>query len=348
MEDADADNHKIVQEAISNVNEVAISIPLESPLGELSSTNNMSPPSPLSLQLREPSRDRLIADDVDISGKFYQMQQYVFDLVLNHNLALESDVHLLLAMSSILLLQNNNRLHKAMVPFFGHTLYSRIREHNLRSWNVGSKFPGDALLKAIETAESLYDRQTDRIGASISLLNLASTMQDDINKRLLVSASQILQSLPMDPTNTDIPENTLINRYIAPLLQPLFDNDRLNIRLDFSGTELADKVKRPPSFNGCPDCMIRRFPHQTDDGINIGYGEVKKVSMASNHFLVNWDLVRLALFGKNAIDHNRLDGNICLHIVGKFLTRAPKSTRYHYFIAPSIIFYLIKLQSDGI
>ncbi|CAO3700879.1 unnamed protein product [Rhizopus stolonifer] len=53
--------------------------------------------------------------------------------------------------------------------------------------------------------------------------------------------------------------------------------------------------------------------------------------MANNHYLVNWDLVRLALFGKSAIDNNHLGGNISIHIV-----------------APFIIFYLIKLQSDGI
>ncbi|ORE21765.1 hypothetical protein BCV71DRAFT_34394 [Rhizopus microsporus] len=50
-------------------------------------------------------------------------------------------------------------------------------------------------------------------------------MDDKINKPLIVSASQLLQSLPMDPTNTDISETTLITRYTVTLLQPLFDND---------------------------------------------------------------------------------------------------------------------------
>ncbi|KAI9491411.1 hypothetical protein BDB00DRAFT_767051, partial [Zychaea mexicana] len=129
-----------------------------------------------------------------------------------------------------------------------------------------------------------------------------------------------------------ISETMLITRYIVLLLQPLFDNDDLNIRLDFTATELAEKCKRPPNFNGCPDCIITRFTHQTDGGINIGYSEVKKISMARNHYLVNWDLVRLAFFGKNAIDDNHLGGNISIHIVGSTFHR----------------FYLIKLQSDGI
>ncbi|KAG1152309.1 hypothetical protein G6F37_001433 [Rhizopus arrhizus] len=308
-----------------------VDLHLDSSSEEFSPTSDSSPPSQLSLQLRAPGRDRFQVDNIDILGKFYQMQQYVFDFVISNNLTLESDVHLILSLNSIPLLQNNNRLHKAIVPFFGNKLYTRIREHNLNSWNSTSKFPGDVLLKTIEIAQSVYEKTTDRIGASVSTLNMARTMDDKINKRLAVSASQLLQSLPMDPTNTGISETTLITRYIVPLLQPLFDNDDLNIRLDFTAIELAEKCKRPPNFNGCPDCIITRFPHQTDDGINIGYGEVKKISMASNHYLVNWDLVRLAFFGKNAIDDNHIGGNISIHIV-----------------APSIVFYLIKVQSDGI
>ena len=120
------------------------------------------------------------------------MQPCVFDFVISNNLTLESDGHLILSLNSILLLQNNNRLYKAMVPFFGNKLYTRIREHNLDSWNSTSIFPGDVLLKIIAIAQSVYEKTTDRIGASVSILNMARTMDDKINKRLVVSASQLL------------------------------------------------------------------------------------------------------------------------------------------------------------
>lgn len=109
------------------------------------------------------------------------------------------------------------------------------------------------------SAQGVYGRTTYRFGVSVSILNLASTMNDKINKHLVVSAPQLLQSFPMDPTNNDKSETTLITRYIVPLLLPLLDNDDLNIQLDFTGTELAEKCKRPPNFNGCPDCIISRF-----------------------------------------------------------------------------------------
>ncbi|KAL0136188.1 hypothetical protein V8B55DRAFT_1291394, partial [Mucor lusitanicus] len=62
-----------------------------------------------------------------------------------------------------------------------------------------------------------------------------------------------------------------------------------------------------------------------------GFGEVKRKTMAGNHYLINWDLLRLAVFGKNAIDGNKLSGNLAIHVVG-----------------PHITFYLIKLHADGL
>ncbi|SAM09810.1 hypothetical protein [Absidia glauca] len=82
-------------------------------------------------------------------------------------------------------------------------------------------------------------------------------------------------------------EATLITRYLLPALQPLFDNRERNVRLEFTATDLADKKKGPPSFNGSPDYVITIFPHATDDGINIGFGEVKSSVVASDHRLVD-------------------------------------------------------------
>ncbi|SAM03024.1 hypothetical protein [Absidia glauca] len=192
---------------------------------------------------------------------------------------------------------NNNRLHESMVPFFGNKLYARVREHNLSSWNSAIEFPGEVMLKAI-----------------------------DITHYFLSPPS-----IPSHgPHNTEIPEATLITRYIVPLLQPLFDNDNLNIKLDFTATDLSEKYKRPSSFSGCPVCSITVFPHQTDKDINNDYNEIKGSSMTDNHRLENWDLIRLGFFAKQSIDSNNLDGNVCIHIV-----------------APFLVFYLVKLQSDG-
>lgn len=113
----------------------------------------------------------------------------------------------------------------------------------------------------------------------------------------------------MDPIYLDIRETKLITRYIIHAIQPLFDDHERDIRLEFTFTEPADNHNREVSFTGCPDCIITVFSHQTDDGVNVGYGEVKSQAMVGDHYLVNLDLMRLATLGKNSMNENELTGN---------------------------------------
>ncbi|KAF7720543.1 hypothetical protein EC973_007596, partial [Apophysomyces ossiformis] len=323
----DHDEHIDDSTELPNDDTPSNATPVSSPLASTIS----SPSTPLSVSLLAPGQDRFFVDQADISEKFYQMQQCVFGLVGTSSLALESDVHLILSLSSILLLQNNNRIHKAMIPYFGHQLYTKIRKQNLDSWTTNAKFPAAAMVNLIEIAQDVYNKKKDICEAGASILTLASTMDNSIDKQLIMSIYQLVQFLPYDATNLEIWETTLITRYLVPALQPLFDHRERNVRLEFTATDLADKHKRPPSFNGSPDCIITTFPHATDDGVNIGFGEVKRSTIAGDHFLVNWDLVRLAMFGKGALDSNNLSANLAVHV-----------------IAPFVTFYLIKLEADGL
>lgn len=81
-----------------------------------------------------------------------------------------------------------------------------------------------------------------------------------------MSASQLLQFLPIDPTYLNICETTLITRYILHAIQPLFDDHERDIRLEFTFTEPANSHNREVSFTGRPDFIITVFPHQTDGG----------------------------------------------------------------------------------
>lgn len=239
-----------------------------------------------------------------------------------------------------------------MIPFFGDKIYQKVRKSNLDSLNMTYKFPGKVLLETIEIAQSVYNKTSDRINAAVSLLTLANTVDDPMDKKLIVSASQLLQFLPMDPSNSDMCETTLITGYILHAIQSLFDDHERDIRLEFTFTIPADSPDQAVSFTGNPDCIISMFPHQTDDKVNMGYGEVKRKSMGGNHYLVNWDLMRLATFGKNTIDENQLSGNLSIHIVGKSLLK--KKSRNDcvlnelYVLGPVITFYITQLQADGL
>ncbi|CAO3616506.1 unnamed protein product [Mucor hiemalis] len=155
-------------------------------------SNELLTTRPLSSTLHVPGPNRFYVNHIDISEKFYDMQQYVFNFVEANNLTLEYHVHqqqqqpssstspigsdiklrlpdkyggtrdistienffsqidklkmlkgwndyktyniattvldLILSLSSILLLQNNNRLHKDMILFFGDKIYQKVRK----------------------------------------------------------------------------------------------------------------------------------------------------------------------------------------------------------------------------
>ncbi|KAG1050142.1 hypothetical protein G6F43_007561 [Rhizopus delemar] len=287
----------------------------------------------LSVTLKQPGVDRLLVNGTDISELFYQMQQNAYQSGKTNSLTLETDVHLILSLSSILLLQNNNRLHQDWIPFLGNGLYRKTRDHVIKSLNCTCpEFSTKLLVDIIDIVSKVYRKNVDRLTASASLLSLASNTTDTMDKKLIMSVMQLIQFLPMDPTYECISETTYITRYILPMIQPLFDDHDKNIRLDFTFTEPADKSPTHAHiFNGNPDCIVASFMHETDNCVSIGYGEVKPLTTANNHYLVNWDLVRLGMFGKNTINQNKLRGSLSIHVV-----------------APHIIYYIMQLNADGL
>ncbi|ORX56309.1 hypothetical protein DM01DRAFT_1334784 [Hesseltinella vesiculosa] len=296
-----------------------------------SASMSSNPQGHLSIIPQAPGQDRFIVDETDVSERFYQLQQCVHGLVERESVTVEADVDLILSLCSILLLQNNNRIHQAMLPYFGNHLYTKVRVNSIDLGLSTNNFDPNTKLDLMNIAEAVYHRKLDIYQAGSQILDLAKANNNLIEKRMILSTFHLLQALPFDNTNQEFSETTLITRYLAPALQPLFDERERNIRFEFTGTDLDDKQKRPPAFSGLPDLVITVFPHGSDDGINVGYGEVKKASMATNSYLVNWDLVRLAIFSKDAIDSNHITGNFAIHVV-----------------APDCTFYLMKLTADGL
>lgn len=128
----------------------------------------------------------------------------------------------------------------------------------------------------------------------------------------------------MEATLDGASEMTLITRYTLSALQLLLDNDDSKTRLEFAYSDPANIDERSPIFNGFPDFTITVFTLQTNDGVNVGCGEVKCFSRVGSYFLVNWGFVRLALFGKRTMDKHNLTNTLCIHIVGKFVLEKKK------------------------
>ncbi|KAG1450092.1 hypothetical protein G6F46_010624 [Rhizopus delemar] len=77
--------------------------------------------------------------------------------------------------------------------------------------------------------------------------------------------------------------------------------------------------------------MKRRLPNISKWSTSHGYGEVKPVCHEANSFLLSNDLIRVAIFCKNALDSQNLEGILGLQIIGR-----------------SITFYLLVLPSEGL
>lgn len=99
----------------------------------------------------------------------------------------------------------------------------------------------------------------------------------------------------MDPTYSDICETKLIT--IVSILhaiqqQPLFDGREQDIQLEITCTGPADKHNLEVSFTGCPDCIISLFPHQTNNAVNVGYGEMKKIVYGRRPLFVQFAIIQ--------------------------------------------------------
>lgn len=67
-----------------------------------------------------------------------------------------------------------------------------------------------------------------------------------------------------------------------------------------------------------PDAVISKRQQLEYEG-SIGYGEAKVNQGSSSRYFLCMDTLRLAIFSKNAIDVNKLEGALAFQIHGKEL-----------------------------
>ncbi|RCH94979.1 hypothetical protein CU097_001320, partial [Rhizopus azygosporus] len=70
------------------------------------------------------------------------------------------------------------------------------------------------------------------------------------------------------------------------------------------------------------------FNNKAESNTNHGYGEAKSAIQEAKNILVCRDLIRVAIFCKNALDAQNLDGILGLQIVGRKIT-------FHILVLPS-------------
>lgn len=80
-----------------------------------------------------------------------------------------------------------------------------------------------------------------------------------------------------------------------------------------------------------PDAVISKRQQLEYEG-SIGYGEAKVNQGNSSRYFLCMDTLRLAIFSKNAIDMNKLEGALAFQIHGKELSLpSPAALNLMYF-----------------
>ncbi|KAI8968899.1 hypothetical protein BDF20DRAFT_996011 [Mycotypha africana] len=254
-------------------------------------------------------------------------------LVKHKTLPVESYVYELASLTHILFLCKDQHSEIAEKVFSLETLQQLTAFFEQKIMNHNLDFPSNHFMTITNTLTDFSLAEKTREQAIIEFTVLASQMNYG-QKRLLYGITNL--------------ESELWSTYFDPLLSCLIsDPDRLihlrwtnaipifffSFFFEFNSRTLLKPSSVPaiPMEKGKnrPDAVISE-KRQMSFGNSVGYGEAKTLQGSCSKSLC-LDTLRLAIFTKNAIDINKLDGALTFQI--------------HGF---NIIFYLQQLTDKGI
>ncbi|KAL0080214.1 hypothetical protein F4703DRAFT_1777642 [Phycomyces blakesleeanus] len=263
----------------------------------------------------EVCKDPWIFRGNNITRMFKDYQSIVQSLVRKHvALPLETYINELAALTHILVLNKNQHSSIAkkvfsvdLLDYLAVSLVSESMDYNL-SMNDQQYM---AMAKIIN---QLSLSNTTREKAFLELTLMSSRMNYS-ERRLIHGITNLIQKLPNLPLkdNSSISESELWSTYFDPLLSCLICDPEKLVHLRWTNAIPSEGGKLRP------DAIISKRQQLEYEG-SIGYGEVKINQGSSSRYLLCMDTLRLAIFNKNAIDVNKLDGALAFQIHGFYIT----------------------------
>ncbi|KAI9245650.1 hypothetical protein BDA99DRAFT_527777 [Phascolomyces articulosus] len=286
------------------------------------------------IRIKIPSQDdRYLVCGQDISIKFF-----AFQLVSKDNyseLFMDSNVHHILSLSSILLLQKN-KYHQDLKSVFGvqilDSIYDMMQKRYKTNQHKNNSFD-TSLKNSIESIiKNVKDEKIDRLDAMADLLYLCNG-KTKVVKKVIKSVVNFIDKLPSQEISSQIMETELCHRYIDPLLSGLFDDPGMGVL--FRWTSVTNQEAKKTAAKGHisaqrPDSCITEM-----DGLffgpSLGFVEVKPASEKNNKYLVSRDMIRLGILSKNSLDEGGLEATMCIQVVDHKMS-----------------FFINKLEADGL
>ncbi|ORX49518.1 hypothetical protein DM01DRAFT_1409488 [Hesseltinella vesiculosa] len=226
-------------------------------------------------------------------------------------------LHDILSVTGILLLSRNQH-GKRLSSVFGNDNLDKLTDTLLSSTlDTALDWQDCEFLKLARIVNTLskdvknldcVKRDTAMDTAELQLHQLSSELPL-LKKAIVKGIISMIAKLPMDDLKDEntLGENELTGTFFDPIFSRIIANPLNKVHLRWSDTMAPETPKRRP------DAIISQI-NQLAYGSSLGFGEAK-IQNASKYDLCH-DLLRLALFSKECIDMNSLDGCFLFQIHG--------------------------------
>ncbi|KAG1108089.1 hypothetical protein G6F42_016121 [Rhizopus arrhizus] len=255
-------------------------------------------------------------NNVNVTKCFYNYQVHVQKMIETGALLFADHISQIFATSGILLIRNGSvdmELHK----FLDITITRKIKEETYNKIGMYSqKFPRDKFITIMDIIQELNRGRITSIKAVSKLLMMVDEDGSEYVNRTILCFKKLIEELPNVQYNKE--ELELITRVIQPALLPLFDDVENNIYFRWTDAQTEEyKEYGINSSNKRPDGCVTLM---TNKNKNMAFIEVKSAKHSKDKVKLNYDLNKLGVFSKNAIELNHLNGVLNIQIVGADIT----------------------------
>ncbi|KAI9483107.1 MAG: hypothetical protein EXX96DRAFT_599675 [Benjaminiella poitrasii] len=237
--------------------------------------------------------DYFVAQQFNVTNAIYEFQCSV--LRQKWKLSIKDHIHHAMAINSILLLSPTK---------YSDNLSPHFCEANLRATIDQIKFIYGLNSPHMQIKTELDIEAISRSQAIVKLLQL-DLLPDE--RKFANGLVELVKKLPRVPVKEDVNESELNIRFVDPFLCGLFDDPEEDVFLRWTNDITFEARKNETLWVYRPDLTITSLK-----GVNWstshGYGEVKSVYHEANNFLLSKDLIRVAIFCKNALNAHNLEG----------------------------------------
>ncbi|KAI8080093.1 uncharacterized protein B0P05DRAFT_637074 [Gilbertella persicaria] len=279
--------------------------------------------------IKRPQQPYIIQDhdiSLNLTEKFQQFQQYSIDLCNKNGLLLETHPFNILALSSILLLKKNN-YPSDLLDYFSLAELDLTQDAVLKKLIKDDyediMFNEDIKSKVYNIIKAYMKRDGNKIKCIQDLTSLLNTNQEknveiEIENNILLALINYVETLPNAKPTNKTGEIELCVANLNALVSNLFHLHFSCLRWANQVTEESKATNEDVNQRKRPDAIISDLIQNHYTG-SKGFGEVKVEEAKKDTYIITKDLVRLAIFSKQAIDFDNMTGNINFQAVGTLI-----------------------------